>query len=211
MGKVSISMPALITLIVSSVEVYTKEAYGILIGKRKKNSWQIGHAITFQSARRHYDWIEMNVSRIRRINTTVKFLSNQKYVGDFHSHADRLDGLSTYDKKEIIEEKGKIISILVNVNKRGKSPIKKWRYDRKNKMLQGPIGEKFIVKISAFGLKKRKRLVVSKFDIRCPYIRNLNRIVKGFDDMKKELEKLEKVTKRFEKKRKNIRKKLARI
>ena len=60
MADVIVRNEAFVNMLVSSLEVYKKEAYGVLLGKRAGGDYIVRQAFTYQSARRHYDWVVMD-------------------------------------------------------------------------------------------------------------------------------------------------------
>ena len=74
--------------LISAIEVYKKECFGILLGYRdSSNIYIIEHAISYQTAQRTHTSVEKNQPRIA--NAFNKFLANLPHlslIGDFHSH-----------------------------------------------------------------------------------------------------------------------------
>ena len=140
MRTVVISTPAFLSMVISSIEVHKKETSGIVIGSKKKNTYYASHAVNFQSAKRDYDFIEMDLKRIYRINSILKYLIHKKVIGDFHSHADGPSKLSKHDKKELIDEGADFVSILLVVKKLKKDKIIKWKYGKNHQNASGSLG-----------------------------------------------------------------------
>lgn len=162
----------MINIIVSSVEVFKKETYGILLGNKRGKNYNIHNAVTFQTAERDYFDVSVNTLREKRINTTLQFLGHHKLMGDFHSHTNNYENLSKNDIKELKKLGDDWISILVSVKKTKRTY--KWKYNRKQKALAGSIAKNFFVKIIAFKLDHKREKVV-RIPIKCDYIKTLNK------------------------------------
>lgn len=168
MPSLWLSKPAFISLVTSGIEVYKKESFGLLFGSRRNGNYFVKYAVNIQSAKRHYDSITIDKSRIRRINDTASGIMKHKFIGDFHSHADGPAKLSKTDVKELREMGPKTVSVLVVVHrKKGE----KWKHDA-DRSICGPVG-KYFVRIIAFEIRHGK---LEKLKIRCPYLWNVNRM-----------------------------------
>lgn len=158
-------------IITSCIEVYKKEAYGLLLGIRSNGSYILRNSINYQSAERDYNKIVIEKHRENRINGSIGFLSNQKIIGDFHSHADSYERLSRTDKKDLIESKSNLASLLIIIRKTNKKT--KWT-NNGGRAISGSIGRNFFVKILAYKYDLKKKKIV-KLNIKCPYIKKLNK------------------------------------
>ena len=84
---VHISANAFWALLISAIEVYKKECYGILLGYRdSSNSYVIEHAISYQTANRRHGSVERNHRASKRIHKFLDNLPHLSMIGDFHSH-----------------------------------------------------------------------------------------------------------------------------
>lgn len=168
MASVWIGKQAFLSIVVSSIEVYKKEAFGLLLGRKHKENYLIKYAINLQSVRRNYDYIIIDKNRIRRINESLSSIMKQNFVGDFHSHADGPAKPSKTDIREMKKEPGMVYILVIVKKKKGE----KWKHET-DRSLSGPVG-KYFVHMKAYEVKEGK---VEKVKIRCPYIRNINKIV----------------------------------
>lgn len=84
--EVFLSENVFMGLILSSVEVYKKECFGLLLGYRTPNKYIVEHAIPYQSARRGHKWIELRSDKWKVIQEVVKNFPKLDMIGDFHSH-----------------------------------------------------------------------------------------------------------------------------
>jgi proteasome lid subunit RPN8/RPN11 len=85
-----ISQNAFWGLLISAVEVYKRECFGLLIGYRDrsagKDSYIIEHAIPFQTAGRRHKGVVTNPRAHQRIERFLDGLPQLSVIGDFHSH-----------------------------------------------------------------------------------------------------------------------------
>src|ERR1044072_5028075 len=76
--EVYISANAFWALLVSAIEVYKRECFGMLLGYRDaSNIYVVEHAISFQTANRRHTSVEKNGRASKRIN---KFLTNLPHL-----------------------------------------------------------------------------------------------------------------------------------
>ncbi|MBI4162606.1 MAG: Mov34/MPN/PAD-1 family protein [Candidatus Aenigmarchaeota archaeon] len=170
MSKIVIRNPALINMLVSSIEVYKKEALGMLLGVKRGKTYYIRYAINFQKAKRGYESIDIDDRTEKRINSLLTRVSKYRLVGDFHSHPDGPYKLSLTDKKDM-KETATDVSVLVVIEKGYKKP-KRWKYT--NRQLQGSV-DGYYVTVQGYEHSKGK---IKKIPVKAPYVKNLNRIAK---------------------------------
>ena len=170
MGKlVRLSNSAFISMVTSCLEVYKKESYGVLLGTSYNGHSIVRHSVNYQSAKRTYDYVDVHPQRENKIARALKYISTNKLVGDFHSHSDYPDGLSSHDKKDLLAKGNKWVSMLFviwDTNK--KTP---WSYNRKEKYLSGSVGNRFFMKMHAY---KNIEGRIEKVRIECPYVKRVN-------------------------------------
>jgi proteasome lid subunit RPN8/RPN11 len=199
--KVDISESAIISMIMSAVEVYKKETFGVLLGKKSSKEIKIKHAINFQTAKRDYEYVSIDKARENRINHTLKYMSDLKVMGDFHSHPDFPEKLSRHDEEELKKAGADKISVLVLVKK--SKARKNWKYDSRNKRIIGNLAGLYYISITAsiYNYKKRKS---ERVGVKCRHLNEMNRRIKLFSDLMKKLEKLEKLEKQYKRKKKML-------
>lgn len=73
-------------LILSSVEVYKKECFGLLLGYKTPQKYIVEHAVPYQSARRGHKWIELRSDKWKIIQEVLNNFPKLDMIGDFHSH-----------------------------------------------------------------------------------------------------------------------------
>ena len=120
---VHISANAFWALLISAIEVYKKECYGILLGYRdSSNSYVVEHAISYQTAQRRHGSVERNNRASRRIHKFLDNLPHLSVIGDFHSHTawgnlKSVGNLSTEDLSDMMPDHLNFI-IVANDNRR---------------------------------------------------------------------------------------------
>jgi proteasome lid subunit RPN8/RPN11 len=85
-----ISQNAFWGLLISAVEVYKRECFGLLIGYRDRRGpeemYIVEHALPFQSAGRKHRGVVSNPRAHRRIERFLSNIPQLSVIGDFHSH-----------------------------------------------------------------------------------------------------------------------------
>ncbi len=85
-----ISQNAFWGLLISAVEVYKRECFGLLIGYRDRKGPQemyiVEHALPFQSAGRRHKGVVSNPRANKRIDRFLENIPQLSVIGDFHSH-----------------------------------------------------------------------------------------------------------------------------
>ncbi len=85
--EVYISSNAFWALLISTVEVYKRECFGLLLGYRDTNNiYIVEHAISYQTANRRHTSVEKNGRASRRMEKFLANLPHLSLIGDFHSH-----------------------------------------------------------------------------------------------------------------------------
>ena len=171
MGSVILRNSAFVNMLVSTIEVYKKEAYGILMGRKHGEDYVVKQAFTYQSAKRHYDWVVMDPRRRNRIDQLLKTIMSYRFLGDYHSHIDWPDHLSEADKKEMREQSIPLSLLLLvkDTNRR-----QKWRFLASDRSLTGTVADRYFVKLYAFECDRQTRKI-RKLRVKCAYIDRLNR------------------------------------
>ena len=85
--EVYISANAFWALLISAIEVYKRECFGLLLGYRDGgNSYIVEHAISYQTAYRRHTSVEKNGRASKRMEKFLANLGHLSVIGDFHSH-----------------------------------------------------------------------------------------------------------------------------
>ncbi len=203
MPKVVLKKQAFVAMLLSSMEVYRKESFGVLLGKRKAKDFFVDNAVSFQSATRDYEYVSIDQKSERRMNSGLQFLSADEVIGDYHSHAEFPDRLSPHDKKELLESADKsmknYVAILVVV-KRTNSYL--FWGQNSDKSISGSVGLKWLVRIRAFVVNDEGKITGVK--IKCDYMKRLNNYLKHYKKSVKKLSSIEKSSKKARAERQKI-------
>jgi proteasome lid subunit RPN8/RPN11 len=158
-------------MVVSSVEVYPKECLGVLLGYRAWHSLDktrraiIEHAISYQTAERTRNTVEVKEKHELRCKDMLYRLCSLESIGDFHSHPDTTTSLTPADKKSM--EAGNVEIVVATSEKKRTTP---WRYNLSKKELSGVFGNyRFdVAAYSCFKLKNRE-VNFEKIHLICPF------------------------------------------
>jgi proteasome lid subunit RPN8/RPN11 len=170
-GKVILRNSAFVNMLASTLEVYKKESYGILMGRRQGNDYVVRQAFSYQSATRHYDWVTVEPRRRNRVDALLQTIMHYRFLGDYHSHIDWPDHLSEADKKEM-REQSIPLSMLILVKDTNRR--RKWRFLESDRSLTGTVADRYFVKLYAFEYDPDRNRI-QKLRVKCSYIHRLNR------------------------------------
>tara|TARA_Y100000310_G_C20701599_1_gene830455 strand:- start:6648 stop:7196 length:549 start_codon:yes stop_codon:yes gene_type:complete len=170
MAKVVIRNDAFVGLISSCVEVYRKEAFGIVFGYKKGEEYVVKEILPFQTARRGYTSASLKPSKEKALNKILACMSKNSIIGDYHSHPGEVyETLSGEDVYDIVRRKRDYISLLVSI--KVASRYQKWKYTKDG--LTGTVG-KYYFKIKAFEFDY-DRASINQIKVECPIISKLNK------------------------------------
>ena len=168
---VHISANAFWALLISAIEVYKKECYGLILGYRdSNNSYILEHAISYQTANRRHGSVERNSRASKRIHKFLDNLPHLSVIGDFHSHTawgdlKSVGSLSTEDEKDM--KPGQLTFIIVaNDNRRSGN----WKYNGDG-TLSGTVDD-YHFRIGAYYLDENGRS--RRANLFCPYAIGFN-------------------------------------
>lgn len=85
--EVYLSENAFIGLLVSTIEVYRRECFGILLGHSTPDRVFVEFAVPYQTANRKYREVHIDWKRSQRVEDAVRSTTRWGCVGDYHSHA----------------------------------------------------------------------------------------------------------------------------
>ena len=169
--NVTITEQAFVGMVASSLEVYKKESFGLLIGEVHKKHYLVLNTYTYQAAQRDYESVSITPQKKNRIDTSLRFFTPSKIIGDFHSHPDGPGFLSACDKIDTLSGKTEL-TILVSVYKARSRH--KWKTN-KDLSVSGSIGNTYFIKIFAFEADKKGKKV-NPIKIVCPYLKKINKL-----------------------------------
>ncbi len=121
--EVYLSENVFMGLILSSVEVYKKECFGLLLGYKTQQKYIVEHAIPYQSARRGHKWIELRSDKWKIIQEVLKNFPKLDMIGDFHSHTMYRDVRAdvTLSEDDIIHMYPDELQLVIAVNENRRS------------------------------------------------------------------------------------------
>src|SRR5438132_1854768 len=171
-GKVEvyISSNAFWALLISAIEVYKRECFGLLLGYRDTNNYIVEHAISYQTANRRHTSVEKNGRASRRIEKFLANLPHLSLIGDFHSHTawgdlKSVGNLSTQDVIDMVH--GNLYVVIV-ANDRRRSGA--WQYNGDG-TLSGTVDD-YHFRLGGYYLDEYSR--VKRANLFCPYAIGFN-------------------------------------
>lgn len=169
--KIYLSGDALMSLLLSSAEVFKKECLGYLLGYRLEDRFIIEHAFSLQTARRRRRGVMFRHRDHKRIESILSKFEKLQIIGDFHSHTQygEAKGLPIPSPEDIEGMEPDNLYIIVAINDLRHSS--KWRENRDGG-ISGSIGD-FYFKISAYFSSVRDS-PPRRARIYCPFPPGLN-------------------------------------
>jgi len=168
--NVTLSKQAFIGMITNSIEVYKKETFGFVLGRKHRNHYFAADTATFQSADRDYEYVNIKANKINRMNYALRHLTNYELIGDYHSHPGGPDRLSNVDVEDLLRKITRL-TFLISIYKTNRCVA--WEYSDDGGVV-GTIGSRYLVKIKAYEIDHKER-IVHEIKIVCPYIRKINK------------------------------------
>ncbi|MFQ5848067.1 MAG: Mov34/MPN/PAD-1 family protein [Candidatus Methylomirabilales bacterium] len=162
--EVYLSENALIGLLVSTIEVYRRECFGILLGHSTADRVFVEFAVPYQTANRKYRQVHIDWKRSQRVEQAVHSTTRWECVGDYHSHAMYGESratiqLSTEDKQYFGDGTTGIVVAINDIVK-----PRPWGYV-KGGTLSGAVNG-YSIRIAAY---YKSNDHVEKANIICPY------------------------------------------
>lgn len=135
-------------LVLSAVEVYKKECFGLLLGYRISGKFIVEHAIPYQSVKRGHSWTELRSDKWKVITEVLKHFPKLDVIGDFHSHTMYRDARATVSlSNDDIKYMGKEeLQIVIAINEFKRPRPRSVRFDH---TVSG-ILDKYQFKIAAY-------------------------------------------------------------
>lgn len=162
-NTVLIEERALLSMVLSCIEVYHHEALGLLLGHVAMDKYIVEGAVPYQTAIKGYSWVSPKSNASERMNKILKCIPIN-LVGDFHSHTQwkALRGEPIPSGEDIADmEPGKVY-IIVAVNDKVKP--EHWRVTEKG-LISGTLDE-YKIDIRAYTCPKDYK--VKPIKIICP-------------------------------------------
>jgi proteasome lid subunit RPN8/RPN11 len=169
--EVYISANAFWALLVSAIEVYKRECFGMLLGYRDaSNIYVVEHAISFQTANRRHTSVEKNGRASKRINKFLTNLPHLSMIGDYHSHTGwgDLKGVGIPSTQDIIDMSPENLYIIMVANDKRRNTV--WQYNGDG-TLSGTVDD-YHFRIGGYYLDDYSR--PKRANIFCPYAIGFN-------------------------------------
>jgi hypothetical protein len=162
--EVYLNENAFIGLLVSTIEVYRRECFGILLGHSTPDKVFVEFAVPYQTANRKYREVHIDWNRSQRVEAAVRSTTRWECLGDYHSHAKygpsrATTQLSKEDKQYFNEG---TVGIVMAVNDIAKP--RPWGYV-KGGTLSGSVNG-YSIRIAAYYKSNDQ---IEKTHIICPY------------------------------------------
>jgi len=84
--QVYLNENVLLGMVLSTVEVFKKECFGVLLGYRADGKYIVEHALPYQSARRGHNWTELRSDKWKILEGILRNFPKLDILGDYHSH-----------------------------------------------------------------------------------------------------------------------------
>lgn len=165
---VYVSEVAFLSILLSSIEAYKKECYGLVLGYRTDTQFRVEYAVPYQTAERGHTRVTPHGIRDRRVRTCISQLSSYEQLGTYHSHpawgnCRALARPSAMDAASIPDGD---IEIIIAVNDAARP--QRFHAAEYGRVLTGTVGD-FSIKIAAFYKPPFGDTRVRRMPIRCPY------------------------------------------
>ena len=168
--EVYISSNAFWALLISAIEVYKRECFGLLLGYRDDNTYIVEHAISYQTANRRHTSVEKNGRASRRMEKFLANLPHLSLIGDFHSHTGwgELKGVGNLSEQDRVDmDHGNLYMIIVANDKKRSSS---WQYNGDG-TLSGTVDD-YHFRLGGYYLDEYSR--AKRANIFCPYAIGFN-------------------------------------
>lgn len=159
-----LSENAFVGLLVSTIEVYRKECFGVLLGQIMPERVLVDFVVPYQTANRKFREVHVDLMRSQRVEQAVMTTSRWECVGDYHSHpmygtARATTVLSAVDRKFF---KDGNVAIVVAINDSARQ--QRWNYVRGGGV-SGSING-YNIRIAGYN---KTNGVIERSPIHCPY------------------------------------------
>ncbi len=159
-----LSENAFVGLLVSTIEVYRKECFGVLLGQATADRVLVDFVVPYQTANRKFREVHVDLMRSQRVEEAVRGTSRWECVGDYHSHpmygtARATTTLSAVDRKFF---KDGNIAIVVAINDSARQ--QRWSYVRGGGV-SGSING-YNIRIAGY---HRASGTIERAPVHCPY------------------------------------------
>jgi proteasome lid subunit RPN8/RPN11 len=168
---VYISANAFWALLISAIEVYKRECFGILLGYRdNSNIYIVEHAISYQTAQRRHTSVEKNGRASKRVQKFLANLPHLSLIGDFHSHTGwgDLKGVGVLSDQDVHDMASDQFYLIIVANDKRRSSS--WQYNGDG-TLSGTVDD-YHFRLGGYYLDEASR--PKRANIFCPYAIGFN-------------------------------------
>lgn len=163
-----LSEAAFLSILLSSIEAYKKETYGLILGYTTDTQWRVEYAVAYQTAERGHKQVVPHGGRDRRVRTCLAALTNYEQLGTFHSHpawgnCRALARPSLLDANSLDEGELDLIVAVNDAHRR-----RRFHYVEEGRALEGTVCD-FSIKIAGFYKPPLGDTRVRRVPIRCPH------------------------------------------
>ena len=126
--EIYLSENAFVGLLVSTIEVYRKECFGVLLGQNTPDRVLVDFVVPYQTAYRKFREVHVDLMRSQRVEQAVRTTSRWECVGDYHSHPmyGTVRATTTLSKEDRMFFKDGNVAIVVAINDSGRQ--QRWLY-----------------------------------------------------------------------------------
>jgi hypothetical protein len=169
---VHLSKTAFLSVVLSSIEAYKKECYGLLLGYRTARQWRVEYAIPYQTATRGHSTVAPHSQRDRRVRACLPQLCDYEIIGTFHSHPawGRCRALVKPSASDVSTLPPGELDLIIAVN--DARAARRWGYRDGGRALAGTVSS-FSLKLAAFYKPPIRDLSldspVRRTLLRCPF------------------------------------------
>jgi proteasome lid subunit RPN8/RPN11 len=166
-----ISSNAFWALLISAIEVYKKECFGLLLGYRDSgNIYIVEHAVSYQTANRSHSSVEKNGRASKRMEKFLANLPHLSLVGDFHSHTGwgDLKGVGNLSSQDLVDMVQNTLYLIIVANDKRRTSA--WQYNGDG-TLSGTVDD-YHFRIGGYYLDNYSR--PKRANIFCPYAIGFN-------------------------------------
>jgi proteasome lid subunit RPN8/RPN11 len=168
---VYISANAFWALLISAIEVYKRECFGILLGYRDNNNiYIVEHALSYQTAQRRHTSVEKNGRASKRVQKFLENVPHLSLIGDFHSHTGwgDLKGVGVLSDQDIYDMASNQLYLIIVANDKRRSSS--WQYNGDG-TLSGTVDD-YHFRLGGYYLDEASR--PKRANIFCPYAIGFN-------------------------------------
>jgi hypothetical protein len=164
--EVYLSENAFVGLLVSTIEVYRKECFGILLGHREPERIMVDFVVPYQSAVRKFQEVHVTWHRSQRVAEAVRKTSRWELVGDYHSHPMWGDKTATtkLSRADHQDFRPDGVSVITAINDGHRQ--RRWGYV-KGGIISGSING-YALRIAAYHKEKEGDAII-RVPLLCPY------------------------------------------